>query len=276
MKLLFVLAMTLSGLLLAGPRRLDEIVAAERLFASESPRLGQRQAFLNFFSSQCISFSPAPGNAVERLMKRPAETPPFPFILQWTPVNGDVSSAGDLGYTTGPYTLTTSEGKQSHGLYCSIWKKDQEWKVVADIGVSQSEALYPLNSAFERSATRTGGRFETAPSGIAESLDSRLAESVLKGNELRSLIELGTGDIRIYRDNERAVVGKSALAQLRSSQAKEISYTVTSTGIARSNDLAYSIGSYVAGSSKGYYLHLWKQVSRNNWKLAAEIRNLAT
>jgi ketosteroid isomerase-like protein len=60
--------------------------------------------------------------------------------LIWTPVGGDISAAGDLGYTYGNYEFHSKdkEGKPTidYGKYTSIWKqqKDGSWKVVLDMG----------------------------------------------------------------------------------------------------------------------------------------------
>jgi ketosteroid isomerase-like protein len=66
--------------------------------------------------------------------------------LTWSPVGADISSSGDLGYTYGTYEFrsTGKDGKiaVSQGKYTSIWKKqkDGSWKVVLDMGNSNSEA----------------------------------------------------------------------------------------------------------------------------------------
>jgi ketosteroid isomerase-like protein len=51
------------------------------------------------------------------------------------PVNGDVSRAGDLGYTHGTYEITDDTKKVvEHGSYLRIWKKqDGRWQVVLDV-----------------------------------------------------------------------------------------------------------------------------------------------
>ncbi len=60
--------------------------------------------------------------------------------LTWTPVGGDISTSGDLGYTYGTYEFRSigKDGKPSvdYGKYTSIWKlqKDGSWKVVLDMG----------------------------------------------------------------------------------------------------------------------------------------------
>jgi len=63
--------------------------------------------------------------------------------LLWTPVGGDISASGDLGYTYGNYEFHSKDkdGKPviEYGKYTSIWKlqKDGSWKVVLDMGNSR-------------------------------------------------------------------------------------------------------------------------------------------
>ena len=60
--------------------------------------------------------------------------------LTWTPVAGDISSSGDLGYTYGTFQFHSKDKDGQphieHGKYTSIWKlqKDGSWKVVLDMG----------------------------------------------------------------------------------------------------------------------------------------------
>ena len=62
--------------------------------------------------------------------------------LTWTPVGGDISSSGDLGYTYGTFEFRSKDKdgnpRVDHGKYTSIWKrqKDGTWKVVLDMGNS--------------------------------------------------------------------------------------------------------------------------------------------
>jgi ketosteroid isomerase-like protein len=62
--------------------------------------------------------------------------------LIWTPVGGDISASGDLGYTYGNFEFHSKnkEGQPviEYGKYTSIWKlqKDGSWKVVLDMGNS--------------------------------------------------------------------------------------------------------------------------------------------
>ena len=57
------------------------------------------------------------------------------IVLTWEPLNGEISSSGDLGFTYGTYTLKAGD-KQSRGTYVSVWKRDVvgRWKWVLDTG----------------------------------------------------------------------------------------------------------------------------------------------
>ena len=53
----------------------------------------------------------------------------------WQPIAGDVSRAGDLGYTHGTYEVADDTKKViEHGSYVRIWKKQEgAWRVVMDV-----------------------------------------------------------------------------------------------------------------------------------------------
>lgn len=53
----------------------------------------------------------------------------------WTPINADVSHAGDLGYTHGTYEVADStKNVIERGSYVRIWKKQGNiWRVVLDV-----------------------------------------------------------------------------------------------------------------------------------------------
>lgn len=60
--------------------------------------------------------------AIEQLSKTTGE-------VKWAPIGGDVSSAGDLGYTHGTY-----EAGDERGSYVRIWKKQNGlWRIVMDV-----------------------------------------------------------------------------------------------------------------------------------------------
>lgn len=65
----------------------------------------------------------------------------------WTPVAGEMSAAGDLGYAYGGYEYMTHSGDQSvveKGYYLHVWKRTSKdvWKLVAEV----TNAVEPENS----------------------------------------------------------------------------------------------------------------------------------
>lgn len=61
------------------------------------------------------------------------------FQVNWVPSRVEAAKSGDLGWSTGTYTMTTTlpgtAGTNDHGKYVAVWKKqsDGNWKVEADI-----------------------------------------------------------------------------------------------------------------------------------------------
>ena len=88
------------------PPALASLVASERDFAKTSVEKGIRESFLAFFADDGINFQPHPVRTRETMLKRPTPAVPPPVVLNWEPAYADVSNAGDLGYTTGPYVFT--------------------------------------------------------------------------------------------------------------------------------------------------------------------------
>lgn len=96
------------------------VVEAERSFARTSVQKGIRDSFLEFFADDGVNFTPAPGNGKEFYGKRPAGA--LPMILDWTLVYADIAQSGEMGYTTGPYTVTDKEKQKvvAQGYYFSV------------------------------------------------------------------------------------------------------------------------------------------------------------
>src|SRR2546426_10798537 len=113
------------------------IVEAERAFARGAAAKGTRDAFLEFLADDGIIFQPGPVNGKQFWQART----PRKGLLSWEPIFADVSLAGDMGYTTGPYEFRPNgagDKPTAFGQYFTIWKKqtDGSWKVALDRGTS--------------------------------------------------------------------------------------------------------------------------------------------
>lgn len=118
----------------------QQLLEVDRAFSALSVEKGMQAAFGTCMADDVIIYRPS----ADPFRGRAAALPLYPdrtdIILEWEPFLADVSSAGDLGYTLGAYTLTvpTPDGGQSvsKGHYVSIWKRqaDGSWKFVFDTG----------------------------------------------------------------------------------------------------------------------------------------------
>src|SRR5580765_7016673 len=112
----------------------------ERDFAKAAATKGTRDAFLEFLADDGVLFQPGPVNG----KKFWTERQPRKGLLSWEPIFADVSRAGDLGYTTGPWEFRPNGADDqpvAFGQYFTIWKKqsDGSWKFVLDRGVGSEK-----------------------------------------------------------------------------------------------------------------------------------------
>ena len=157
---------------------LEGLFDAERAFARASTERGIRASFLEYFAADGVDFRPGPGPMRERMLARPAPADPLALLLDWSPQAGAVSRAGDLGFTTGPYSLRNQRDASAptrYGYFFSVWKRESGvWRVALDAGVSTPAAPQPEEAAVARTTARETLRF--AP---MTSLSNRGKEALL-------------------------------------------------------------------------------------------------
>jgi ketosteroid isomerase-like protein len=119
----------------------NRLLQIDREFAAASLQHGAAEAFRMFMHEDAIMFSrgrhPVHGrDSIFEVMSAGGEDD----VLEWAPRAGDVAASGDMGWTWGEYTYTSTGGDglktSSFGKYVNVWKKSAtgEWRVVADIG----------------------------------------------------------------------------------------------------------------------------------------------
>ena len=108
-----------------------------RAFSAMSVAKGMRPAFLEYLADDGVLFRPRPINGKQLWSGRanPEET------LVWEPSYAEVSGAGDLGLTFGPWEYRPAKGKRGevgHGQFISVWTRgvDEPWRLLVDIGIS--------------------------------------------------------------------------------------------------------------------------------------------
>jgi ketosteroid isomerase-like protein len=94
------------------------------------------------------------------------------FSLKFTPTSATVSTAGDLGYTSGTYEMTMNEASGAasaeRGKYVAVWKKAAggQWKVAEDIFNSNAPPPAPAPSVAPTPAPKpTASKAKAATKG---------------------------------------------------------------------------------------------------------------
>lgn len=285
---------------------LRSLVEAERAFARRSLEVGWREAFLEFFADDGISFAPGPGNAKERLRQRPATPRPIPYALDWWPVFAGISAAEDMGFTTGPSVGVDKAkpgGAPDYGYYFSVWKRQPggAWKVALDIGV-QTPGISDQPSARRRVVaaprpTWSARRRESNPEKARAQLEKERAallkieremfrngRRTYKNNEEEPMGDYGSAllrEARLHRTGQLPLVGSDTILSYLYLRAARISWQPAGADIALSGDMAYTYGSYdfvtrgEGGAAdeveRGHYAHVWQRDERGSWLLVADV-----
>lgn len=269
---------------------LASLVEAERAFARMSVEKGVRDSFLEFFADDGINFQPHPTKTREAYLSRPAPTVRPPIVLNWQPVWADVSEAGDLGYTTGPYTLTDKSPEKRptrHGYYFSIWKRvaDGQWKVALDLGTQNPAPAPSLQSlAFHAPRAARSKKSEVKMSqdegrAAIMNLERELRRDVQTRGPAKAFADYLTSETRLHRQQMMPLIGKDAIRAFLSQKTAMVAWEAVKADIARSADLGYVYGSYELKDNpaqatvieKGYYVRVWKRGTDGKWKVALDV-----
>ncbi|MDT7541562.1 MAG: hypothetical protein QOE33_1466 [Acidobacteriota bacterium] len=271
---------------------LSSLVETERAFARTSVERGVRESFLAFFADDGINFQPAPVKTRAAILSRPAPAQRPPVTLNWFPVFGDASAAGDLGFTTGPYSLTDDSPRHSppdYGCYFSVWRKQRDgpWKVVLDLGIPTPalDVSPAATSTFTPAKQRTWklNRAKTDAAGPLDELraaEKEFSTLSLKGGVARAFDKYVTDDARFYRSGALPVVGAKAIRDYLQQNVAKFSWEVIDAGVASSSDFGYTYGSYElipalgkgdGKTERGYFARVWKRDARGRWRAVMNV-----
>ena len=255
----------------------DSLAASELAFARHSVEHGMRAAFLEYFADDGVNFAPDPGNTKTRFRARPEAIEPF--VLDWHPAIAAVAGAGDLGFTTGPYTIAgraPAAREPGQGMFFSIWRRqpDGGWRVIVDGGVPTRA---PVPDAAFGDDPRPLASVAEAPSPDGQKFLFELEVRPLFGDP-----PLGNRYAALLADEARLVIGPTPpalgrdaiVAQLAERRLK-FRWETMAAGISRSNDLAYSYGRLHLlepdAQSAGHYVHVWMRDRSGHWRIVAEL-----
>ena len=256
----------------------QSVVAAEKAFAQMSMEKGTRDAFLANLADDAIVFEPGPVNGKKLYRKRAASD----ALLSWEPIFADVSRAGDLGYTTGPWEYKKNKADDkpiAHGQFFSIWKRqsDGTWRVALDGGIDNPAPVNkesPVEILPNESPASATIDLKTARRALATA-EKEFDEASAK-DAGAALIDASDPNIRVLRNGRFPAVGRDAAKLMIGYDHGKMKSKRAGGAISRSGDLAYSYGEYsnerLDGVERGYYVSVWKMSMGGDWRIAVDVR----
>ena len=260
------------------------MVAAEYAFAKLSMQKGIKEAFLSYLTDDAILFRPQPVNGKQLHRERPAS----PAGLVWWPIFADISRAGDMGCTTGPWEFkqdSSAAEPVAFGHFVSVWKKqsDGSWLVVLDGGNSHARPetkVAGLDIAALKEVKSDPSATVDTSAGRVELLETDRAFSTASAAEGFSpaLLQRASEDVRLYRADTFPVVGKEAVRSALAEVSGAITWEPISGEVSQSGDFGYTYGSAQHHNSEGNgvtsassYLRIWKKNPDNEWNLLIDV-----
>ena len=255
------------------------LVEMEHAFAKAAATKGTRDAFLEFLAGDGIIFQPGPVNGKKFWSERPSRK----GLLSWEPIFADVSRAGDLGYTTGPWEFRPNgpdDQPIAFGQYFTIWKKqrDGSWKAVLDRGVAseKSFATKLLQFPLHDEASTYDSKFNVASGRAAlMKLEEDFSTLSVRKGATAAFDSYLAGDARVLRQNVAPAVGKENALVLISGSAGTLTWKRTMADVSASGDLGYTYGPFDlkrgdAIIEHGSYVRVWKK-DGNVWRVVIDV-----
>lgn len=182
---------------------LQKLVETEISFAKTSETKGTKAAFLEFLADDGIIFQPMETNGKALWQARPDS----PALLSWRPNWADISSDGNLGYTTGGWEFRPkgkTDDPNAFGQYVTIWRKqpDGNFKAVLDIGVTH---LKPAGTKYGWSSPRGAATENPQKAVTLDHLTAIFSKKSLSDAYFKHF----TDDVVVLRDGQMPFAGKT-------------------------------------------------------------------
>jgi len=264
MKQLLTVFFSLYFCLAFSQQKTIDLVEAEKSFARYAMEYNTRDAFLKFMDSNAIVFEK--GEILNARQIWEAKKPNTAKLI-WEPAFAIISTAGDLGITTGPwqYKLSANDTTIVSGVFTSVWCfKNNEWKWLIDIGVEHNlktpafsnVASIELNH-LERT-TYDAGRYLL----IAE---QNFINSYTAGGK-EAYNSVADNDIYLINPGQLPVSGRNDIDAALVNMSGAVQFKAVGSGVSKEGDIGYVYGYANEKDKKGNYLRIWRRVGRK-WTL---------
>ena len=262
-----------------------EMVETEQAFSKASYDRGTRESFMQFIADDGILFRPKAVQGKQWMIDNPLPPSDKRSLLAWQPVFAAVSTAGDMGYTTGPWEFKAdiNDSKPSgYGEFITVWRKqpDGTWKFAVDLGISHPQSAGPLK-VWQVKDTWQPSSIPTIDYSAAKTLlltrDSEFARTA-KQDLSAAFSKYAAPDVRVFREGSFPFIGTPATIRALKNKNEVAEWQVSGNGMSVSGDLAYLYGTYQMRSDdaakkvigEGNFLRIW-QKRKGVWLIVLDV-----
>ena len=269
---------------------LQTMVETERAFAKKSVDEGVRVAFMSFIADDGVLFRPGAVKGKQWMIDHPLPPSAKLPLLTWYPSVAEISRAGDMGYTTGPWERRSDSqaaNPDAWGNFLTVWKRqaDGSFKFEIDLGISgpkPEQAAAPWQPT-SNEMNAGGGTGPASSKETGEALMAREREfsaASAKRGAQKAFAEVAASGVRLYRNGAEPIVGKAkAVAAL--SGVSKWTWEPAFADVSQSGDLGYSYGTYELTKTvpsptaednvqRGNYYRIWKREA-GHWKVVTDL-----
>jgi len=265
-------------------RSLQTMIEAEHAFSRLSEEKGIREAFLSYLADDSVVFMPRPVPGRKAYEEAPADSP---TLLTWEPAYAEVSPAGDLGYTTGPYQArnrSNAAAPPRFGHYVSLWQKQPTglWKVVLDVGIRHPQSGFKPLEVMTRKDARRPKRLIKVDKfrelNFLLKIEAEFAAKAAAEGILAAYLAYADEEFRIYRDGALPSAGTDALRREFSSRPGSQTWEPVDGDVSRYGAVGFIFGTAEARSgdpadppAASSYLRIWRKNPEGLWKIALDL-----
>ncbi len=249
----------------AAPVTPAPVVAAERAFAADGLALGVRDSFLKHSAPEGIVLAPEPILAKAAFAAPAPKGPP----LVWWPLWAGIARSGDLGFTTGPYSV----GGQPRAWYFTVWARqtDGGWKWLFD-GGPPSDPTGAAPQGSEVAYARLSGRQAGSPGKAMTQVTAaeRALHAAARTDAPAAFLAAVADDGRITGSKAAPPKSRTELEAEAATRARSITFSPLGGQASDAGDLAWTYGlaqwTRDGRTERGHYVRIWRN-DEAGWRL---------